>query len=86
MPSQKETGSSAEVERLWSVAKYILTDHRKRLTPQLFEALLFLKQNKDFWGLTEVVEAIRMERSVGRAEVLARNHLNELQNLEDVDE
>lgn len=31
-------GSVAEVERIWSVSRYILTVDRQRLRPQLFEA------------------------------------------------
>ena len=51
-------GSCAEVERLWSIAKFILTDERRgRMTPGMFEALLFLKINKRFWGLEDVVKA-----------------------------
>ena len=26
-------GSFAEVERVWSIAKFVLSDHRKRMTP-----------------------------------------------------
>jgi hypothetical protein len=48
-------GSAAEVERLWSICKYILTNQqRKSLTPLLFEALTFLKVNKRFWNLSMV--------------------------------
>lgn len=37
-------GSCAEVERLWSLANYILTDERKgNMSPVMFEAILFLK-------------------------------------------
>ena len=39
-------GSVAEVERLWSLCGRILSDNCKRLTPQLFEALVFLRINK----------------------------------------
>ena len=42
-------GSAAEVERLWSTCKYILTNVRSRMTPNLFEALVFLKVNHDYW-------------------------------------
>ena len=59
-------GSCAEVERLWSLAKFVLTDERSRMTPQLFEAILFLKVNKDWWGQFEVIEAMRMARAAQR--------------------
>lgn len=41
--------STAEVERLWSLAKYVLTDQRSRLEPVFFKSLLFLKENRGFW-------------------------------------
>ncbi len=62
-------GSAAEVERLWSVAKNILKDNRKSMTPLLFEALLFLKVNNSYWGLELVCEAVKTARS---AKVKAR--------------
>ena len=40
--------SVTEIERLWSVASNILSDNRKILTPMLFEALLYLRINRDF--------------------------------------
>ncbi|KAG6972569.1 hypothetical protein JG687_00001403 [Phytophthora cactorum] len=43
-----ELGTSAPVERLFSTAKYTLTDRRKRMGPILFEAL-FLKTKREFW-------------------------------------
>ena len=52
-------GSSAEVQRLWSTAKYVLTEERSKLKPLLFEAILFLKYNQRFWGDQLVAEAIR---------------------------
>ncbi len=42
-------GSAAEVERLWSKAKHLLLDHRKRTSPALVEALLFLNTNMEYW-------------------------------------
>ena len=50
-------GSAAEVERLWSIAKHILTNSRARMTPHLFEALFFLKINHDYWDCRSVQEA-----------------------------
>eukprot|EP00171_Calliarthron_tuberculosum_P002931 IDg2931t1 len=52
-------GSAAEVEGLWSVCNYVLTNHRKSMTPLLFECLIFLKTNKEFWDLNLVTEAMR---------------------------
>ncbi|KAI0562409.1 Ribonuclease H-like protein [Gracilaria domingensis] len=50
--------SVAEVERLWGIAKNLLTDNRKSMTPKMFEAIEFLKQNKRFWDSQLVSEAI----------------------------
>jgi len=51
-------GSVAEVERLWSTAKHILTEERRGMMhPIIFEALLFLKENHRLWGLEEIVDA-----------------------------
>ena len=50
--------SAAEVERLWSIAINILTEERRgMLTPLMFESLIFLKMNLDYWGLEDVVKA-----------------------------
>ena len=42
-------GSVACAERLFSHCKYIKTETRNRLTPQLFEAINFLKSNRELW-------------------------------------
>ena len=70
-------GSAAEVERLWSIAKYILTDQRKSMTPQMFEALLFLKINERFWDLALVQKAMHMTVT----QRVAKNIADDLANL-----
>jgi hypothetical protein len=50
-------GSAAEVERLWSIAKHVLTDHWKSMTPLLIEAILCLRTNERFWGAGTVALA-----------------------------
>ena len=42
-------GSAARVEKLFSHCKYIKTETRNRLTPQIFEAIAFLKGNRELW-------------------------------------
>ena len=65
-------GSAAEVERLWSIAKYILTDNRARLTPAMFEALLFLKTNDEYWDMAMVMEAYtRVRNNIPNSRVTA---------------
>ena len=53
-------GSAAEIDRLWSIAKYILTDTRSRLTSAMFETILFLKTNEEYWDMAMVMEAYTM--------------------------
>ena len=47
-------GSAAEVERLWSIAKHILSSTRSRMTPHLLQALIFLKVNHEYWDCHSV--------------------------------
>ena len=47
-------GTSVNCERLFSLAKHILTDTRKNTSPILFEALLFLKVNRSLWDAHSV--------------------------------
>ncbi len=41
-------GSFAEVERVFSFAKYVLSENRRCMSPQHIEALMFLKINSRF--------------------------------------
>ena len=52
-------GSVAEVERLWSLCKFIFTEIRQALTPETFEAIIFLKVNKEYWNQDIVTRAYR---------------------------
>ena len=56
-------GSAAEVERLWSIATNVLTDERKKTTPLMLEALLFLRVNEPLWDVNMVKQAIHMARN-----------------------
>jgi hypothetical protein len=51
-------GTSVTCERLFSTAKFILSDTRKRTSPSLFEALLLLKVNSTHWDVFSVGEAM----------------------------
>ena len=61
-------GSAAEVERLWSIAKYILSNTRSRLTPNLFQALMFLKINQEYWDCRSVQQAYTEARKQAQSE------------------
>ena len=50
--------TTVEVERLFSLCKRIMTVDRRRMTPRIFEAVVFLKQNEDWWNLKMVQEMV----------------------------
>ena len=56
-------GSVTEAERLWSVAARVRAVHRKNTTQIIFEALLFLNFNQEYWDLHTVKEAMRSNAS-----------------------
>lgn len=47
------------VERLFSTSRSIMTYQRSKMSPIMFEAVLFLKINRSFWDLKTVVTAIK---------------------------
>lgn len=47
-------GTTAAIERCFSVAKNILRDTRRSMTPYMFETYMFLRYNSDLWGIDEV--------------------------------
>ncbi len=51
-------GTSVNCERLFNAAKFILSDTRKRTSPKLFEALLLLKVNRNYWNVYSVGKAM----------------------------
>ena len=46
------------VERLFSKCRHILTYDQHRMLPKFFEAIVFLKENSDFWSLQLVQEML----------------------------
>eukprot|EP00171_Calliarthron_tuberculosum_P007903 IDg7903t1 len=52
-------GSNAEVERLFSLAGNVYSANRRSMTPQVFEAIVFLKYNRRFWDQDLVSQAVR---------------------------
>jgi hypothetical protein len=51
-------GSVAEVERLWSLAKYVTPHHRQKMHPVNVEAQMFLKINYSYWNVGSVYDAL----------------------------
>ena len=53
----------ALIERLWSICKQVYQDHRMCTTPLVFEALIFLKINQQYWNQQTVKEAMNLRFS-----------------------
>ena len=77
-------GSAAEVERLWSIARYILTSTCSTLSPIIFEAILFLRANGTLWDVRTVQRALLAVRDDLKSERLKKK-LAESADAEDVD-
>eukprot|EP00731_Ephydatia_muelleri_P015850 Em0009g274a len=56
--------TSVDVESLFSMAKYITTDHRARLLPVTLEMLVFLKHNRRFWTAAHIHEALQLSGNI----------------------
>lgn len=54
------TPTSNVVERLFSTAKSIMQDNRKRMTPYHLECLLFLRCNYFLWDATTIDEMLKV--------------------------
>ncbi len=46
------------VECLWSKFDASVSQHCEKMSPMLIEAILFLKEKRDVWSLTEISEAL----------------------------
>ena len=76
-------GSAAEVERLWTICKYILTVNRTGLSPILLEAILFLRINRSFWDIKLVQEAYANTKEEQRNARLQREMAEDIAFLAD---
>ncbi len=50
--------TAIDVERLWSLAKNVLTDKRRGMATRMVQAILFLKENRDLWTEAMVYDSI----------------------------
>jgi len=67
-------GSVAEVERLWSVCNALLSDNRKRMSPLVFESIVFLKENRSYWSQSIISKAIEAHRNGELSRLLAEDN------------
>jgi hypothetical protein len=70
-------GSTASVERCFSIANYILSDVRMGMSPYMFECFMFLHFNMDMWGAEEVKQAINSLQCTNRYKEDATKHFGE---------
>ena len=52
-------GTNVIAERLFSTAKFVLTDQRLSLSPAMFNYMMLLKFNKPMWSIATVARAIK---------------------------
>ena len=45
-------------ESLWSKQDALVDQRRSRMSPSMTEAILFLKENRDLWGMQQVREVL----------------------------
>ena len=50
--------TAVDVERLWSLAKNVLTDKRRGMATMMVQVILFLKENRDLWDCNTVYKSI----------------------------
>ena len=51
--------TSNACERLFSEANYILPPHRRCMSPKMFEALLYLRKNIEYWDVYTVAQVVQ---------------------------
>jgi len=50
--------TAVDVERLWSLAKSLLTDKRRGMATVMIQVILFLKENRNLWNDSMVYQSI----------------------------
>ena len=70
-------GTAVEVERLWSLAKCMLTDNRRGMSTLMIQTILFLKEiNRELWTDSMVYECIgNVKRNAGNERRRKREEL-----------
>jgi hypothetical protein len=66
------TGSAAVVESLWSVYDAFNSKRRRGMSPITVEMILFLKKNKDLWGIEDVARANQSRLKADKSERVER--------------
>ena len=64
--------SAAEIERLWSIAGYILIKQSTSLLPLMLKCILYLNCNKDLWSDSDIRAANKMRKECNRKDIQAK--------------
>ena len=62
------------VERMWSKAGNLLSDSRRSMMPLIFETIIFLNINRDYWDdnlINRAIISVRTKKSKERASMNA---------------
>ena len=65
-------GSAAVVESLWSMYDAFNSKRRRGMSPITVEMILFLKKNKDLWGIEDVARANQSRLKADKSERVER--------------
>jgi hypothetical protein len=65
-------GSAAVVESLWSMYDALNSKRRCGMSPITVEMILFLKKNKDLWGVEDVARANQSRLKADKSEKVER--------------
>jgi len=65
-------GSAAIVESLWSMYVALITKRRRGMSPITAEMILYLKKNKDLWGVEDIAKANQNRLKTGKSERLQK--------------
>jgi len=63
-------------ERLFSLAKHVLTDYRASMSHERFEGIMLLKSNRSFWSMNDIKNALQKKENI-----IVANNNNNIDNL-----
>jgi hypothetical protein len=62
------TGSAAVVKSLWSMYEEFNSKRHRGMSPIMVEMILFLKKNRDLWGIDDITRANQSRLKADRSE------------------
>ncbi len=77
------TGSAAVVESLWSMYDVFNTKRRRGMSPITVKMILYLRKNKDLWGVNDIAKANQNRLKTGRSERLKKKMADHEEHMRD---